>query len=378
MMRFNLLSCKKYVISQKDNLAKHTMSKKKHLGEVLRRVVNSAASFTHKSPNTKPSQKLQDLVKSSSVVIGSNASATSAFRNDPKFNKIVYQAAPEKNLTLINDKRAISNGNLAPLVGQGIISSNVRNSDMPISINYVCLDKNTQKVMLDTKSTDFGMNFFRGDDAQSAELIPGLPFGNYYNQQKFDNNLHVLTVNNGERGTIGCQINLAKIEEGYPLLINGGKLSGCTMVYAVKGNSLFIYHAGKSGNDASDWKTGSDGVRSIIDAHSALTSLKNDPLDSRADNQGLVNYLESHFDFYSLTYCGHGEAVEGGENVFDYNQDRATTDDNVRVGNAMALIVKHNGIIKIQTMSDDMTIDKKNVETQSVAHRIGQCVVENG
>ncbi|MCW6569330.1 hypothetical protein NFB65_13895, partial [Yersinia ruckeri] len=108
-------------------MAKHAISKKKHLRQALKRVVNSAISFNHKSPYAKPSQKLQDLVKSSSVVIGSSASATSAFRHDPKFNKIIYQATPEKNLTFINDKRAISNGNLTPLVGQGIISSNVRN-----------------------------------------------------------------------------------------------------------------------------------------------------------------------------------------------------------------------------------------------------------
>ncbi|HDL6961780.1 TPA: hypothetical protein PXM28_001006 [Yersinia enterocolitica] len=368
----------KGVVSQKVKRVQHSpieLSRKSH--NIKKQSSNPKNSILKniksiRSQSNKPSINLRELVQQSKVVVGSHLAATASFRNDAKFNHIVSEATPEQRLVLTNDKNAIMNGNIGPLIGKGSIATNQSNANLPIRINQVRFDSQAQEVVQNTAKTSPGIIYFTGSDVKSSELIPGLPLGNYFNQQRFDSNLQILTIRNGDRGTLGCQFDLAQIEEGTALLINAGQLSGCTSAYAIKDDKFFIYHAGKNGNDASEWKTGSDGVSSIIDAHSALNASPNIQLDSTPDNQTLANFLANNFDFYSLTYCGHGEKVESNPNVFDYNQNRTLDDDKVRVGNAMALITRENGSIKVQTLSDDMTVNKSDLTTQSLAHRIGE------
>ncbi|WP_172668225.1 cytotoxic necrotizing factor Rho-activating domain-containing protein [Yersinia enterocolitica] len=267
-------------------------------------------------------------------------------------------------------------GNIEPLVGKGIIATGKANQNLPTKMNLVRFDSQAQQRVQNTDKTPAGITCFSGGDTKSSELIPGLPLGNYFNQQRFDNNLKIITIDNGDRGTIGCQFDLAQIEEGTALLINAGELSGCTMAYAIKDDTFFSYHAGQHGNDASEWETGSDGARSIIDAHNILTSSQNPHSDAMVNNQTLVDFLADNFDFYSLTYCGHGEKVVGNTNVFDYNQNKVTDDNKVRLGSAMALITRENGKVKVQTLSDDMTVNKNDLTTQSLAHRMGEYILD--
>lgn len=325
-----------------------------------------------RNQSNKPSNNLRELVQQSKVVVGSHLAATASFRNDAKFNHVVSEATPEQRLVLTNDKNAIMSGNIEPLVGKGLVASRQLSEKMPITANYACFDRNTSKVIYDDQQANPGIRSFSGSGITSSELIPGLPLGNYYNKQIFSDNLKVMTVLNGDRGTIGCQFDLAQIEEGTALLINAGQLSGCTMAYGIKDNTFFSYHAGQDGNDTAEWKTSRDGIRSIIDTHNALsTNPKLEP-GATPDTQMLVNFLESNFDFYALTYCGQGEKVESNPNIFDYNQNITIGDDKARVGNAMALITRQNGSIKVQTLSDDMTVNKSDLATQSLAHRIGE------
>ncbi|CNL83525.1 cytotoxic necrotizing factor Rho-activating domain-containing protein [Yersinia proxima] len=373
----------KDVVSQRINRIHHSpieLSRKSHnikkqsssLGNSILKNIKNICNRSN-----KPNSNLRELVQQSKVVVDSHLAATASFRNDAKFNHIVSEATPEQRLVLANDKNTIMNGNIEPLVGKGIIATGQSTENLPISINQVRFDSQAREVIQNSGKTSSGITYFTGSDIESSELIPGLPLGNYFNQQRFDNILKVLTISNGDRGTVGCQFDLTQIEEGAPLLMNTSQLSGCTVVYAIKDNTFFSYHTGKNGNDTSGWKTSSDGVSSIIDAHSALTTSQHSHSDSMPDNQTLVDFLANNFDFYALTYCGHGEKVESNPNVFDYNQNRTLDDDKVRVGNAMALITRENGHIKVQTLSDDMTVNKSDLTTQSLAHRIGEYTLES-
>ncbi|CRY01776.1 cytotoxic necrotizing factor [Yersinia enterocolitica] len=320
----------------------------------------------------KPGNNLCKHIPQGQVVAGSHLAATAAFRADPWFNHVVSDVTPEQYLTLISDKSAIMAGNIEPLVGKGIIATDKADQNLPTKMNLVRFNSQAQQRVQDTDKTFAGIICFSGVDTKSSELIPGSPLGNYFNQQRFDNNLKVLTIHNGNRGTLGCQFDLAQIEEGTALLINAGQLSGGTMAYAIKDNIFFSYHAGKNGNDASEWETGSDGARSIIDAHNVLTSSPNPHSDAMANNQTLVDFLANNFDFYSLTYCGHGEKVVGNANVFDYRQNKVTDNNKVQLGSAMALITRENDKVKVQTLSDNIMVNINGLTTQSLAHRIGE------
>ncbi|WP_246169946.1 cytotoxic necrotizing factor Rho-activating domain-containing protein [Yersinia canariae] len=348
---------------------------KKQRDTAKKSILKNIKSIRNKPNN--PGSNLRKQVQQSHVIVGSHLAATAAFRQDTKFNHVISEVTPQQRLILTNDKKAIMSGNIEPLVGKGVIAASKANTNLPMRINQVHFDSKAQQVVKNTAKPHPGITYFMGSATQSAELIPGLPLGNYFNQQHFDDNLKVLTVDNGDRGTIGCQFDLSQIEEGSTWLISAGELSGCTMAYAIKNNAFFIYHAGQNGNDTSEWETSSDGVRSIIDAHSALNASQNIQLDSMPNNQMLVNFLANNFDFYSLTYCGHGEQVEGNPSVFDYNQNRTINDGEVRVGNAMALITKENGNVKVQILSDDMAVNKSDLTTQSLAHHISEYTLKS-
>jgi len=140
------------------------------------------------------------------------------------------------------------------------------------------------------------------------------------------------------------------------------------MAYAIKGEQMYAFHAGKPGNDDSDWKTDKDGVKSMIDGYEKMAQL---PLSNLNDinNQSLIDYFHDNFDFSAVTFCGHGENVTSQSNVIMldyYKPSEMVNDNNARVANAVAVISKEGNTIKIETLLDDMVIDKKTLETSSI------------
>ena len=91
------------------------------------------------------------------------------------------------------------------------------------------------------------------------------------------------------------------------------------------------------------------------------------------DNQVLADFLAKNFDFSSLTYCGHNETVSGHKNVsvFNYNSEASSVGDNkVRVGNAMLILTNKDNKPYIECLSDDMTINKNTLTTESIGNSV--------
>lgn len=315
---------------------------------------------------------LKELIKNSYVVADSGKNARDNFVNTRRFNGVVTSVQVHERTALLKDMANVIDGNITPLIGKGIVDGKVINDKLPVMCDYVRIDKESDCLNNNQINKVDGINSYNGNCTKSSEIIPGTPMGNYYNKQTFGSNLKVMQLDNGNCGTVGFRFDITQIKANEPLLIHGGALSGCTMVYGVKDNYFYAFHSGRPGNDTSAWQTKTDGSKTIIDSHKKLTN-SGSQVEGYTDIQVLADYLSDNFDFSMMTFCGHGESINTSKNVtsFDYNSASITVgDDKARVANSMAILTNDNGKIKISLLGDDLAIDKTSLTTESKTHVI--------
>ena len=348
----------------------------KHGANTISRMIKKAFVHTNeRSPRTTElaRKNIRELIKTSSVVSGSSEAAKKAFVNTARFNGIKTDVTITQKLQLTIDKSQLAEGKIGSFVGKGIMAGKHFLNELPVKCDYVRVDKNIKDTISDTRAMVSGICACTGEHIIASELIPGTPLGNYHNQQDYSSSLKVLQLENGDCGTIGFKINIRDLPCDQQLIIHGGELSGCTVVFAQKGDDLFAFHAGQLGNDASAWETGSDGVKSILQSYDAMTGGANIVDGMIYDNQVLADFLAKNFDFSSLTYCGHNETVSDHKNVsvFNYNSEVSSVGDNkVRVGNAMLILTNKDNKPYIECLSDDMTINKNTLTTESIGNSV--------
>lgn len=369
-----------YPISNKKNL--NQLERKENQSQFIRKVKNVKNSPITMIKNCIKSlfsgaekvkkNSLRDNVMNSKVVPDSTAAAKESFMNTSRFNGIRADTTSREEIELSQDKTRVSNGDIMSLIGKGIISNKTENDHFPVKYDYVRNDRETDVLNKGTSNINYGIKCYNGDKIKSAEIIPGTPIGNYYNKQVFNQNLKIIQLDNGNCGTIGLKFDITKLTPDMPLLIHSGELSGCTTVYGLKDNFFYAFHSGQPGNDKSVWETETDGSKSIIDSHKKMMGSTVN-IDNHADNKILSDYLSENFDSAMMAFCGHGESVISKSNVtsFDYNKSsNAIEGDKSRVANTMAMLINKDGKIKINMFSDDMTIDNKTLQTESVDMKV--------
>ncbi|MDC5886305.1 cytotoxic necrotizing factor Rho-activating domain-containing protein [Proteus mirabilis] len=319
---------------------------------------------------------MRELINASYVVPDSGHTAKANFVNTARFNGVITEVTASEKRALEKDNASVINGNIRPLIGKGIVSSVTKNDNTPIVYDFVRSDREYNLVSRNISNVNHGIESYNGDKIKSAEIIPGTPLGNYYNKQTFDKNLNIIQLDNGNCGTVGFRFDLRQIMQNKPLLIHAGELSGCTVVYAFKDNYFYAFHSGKPGNDQSAWTTAKEGSQSIINSHQKIINSTIN-IDKEINNELLSSYLAQNFDISMMSFCGHGESITNKRNVFlfDYNKPSILIgEDKARVGNSMAIITNENGKIKINMLSDDITINKKTLQTESIRYIISNSV----
>lgn len=334
--------------------------------QMIRKFLNRhfSSGSVAKQPN------MRELISNSYVVPDSGQTARSNFVNTPRFNGIITNVSTSEKKELLKESVSVMNGNIRPLIGKGIISMKVKNDKLPVAYDYIRSDKEHEILSKNISYSNYGVECYNGDKIKSSEIIPGTPIGNYYNKQTFCNDLKIIQLDNGNCGTVGLRFDINQLTPDNPILIHGGELSGCTMVYGLKNNYFYAFHSGQPGNDKSIWETEKDGSKSIMDCHIKMTN-STPNLAKEIDNETLSRYLQNNFDISMMAFCGHGENIESKKNVisFDYNKPSILVGENKsRVANTMAMLVNKGGIIEINMLSDDMTIDKKTLETDSMKY----------
>ncbi|GAB7521968.1 cytotoxic necrotizing factor Rho-activating domain-containing protein [Paraburkholderia sp. 2C] len=130
---------------------------------------------------------------------------------------------------------------------------------------------------------------------------------------KLAENINVIQLNNGRDGVGALRLRFADIPQGASVLVTGGPMSGCTMLFASDGHSLYAYHAGTSSPSA-NWHTSTDGARSIVKAHRTIGPRSTSDLRWQNNNLDLVE-VGHQYPFSALIYSGrklsNAEAVAG-------------------------------------------------------------------
>ncbi|SFN55760.1 Rho-activating domain of cytotoxic necrotizing factor [Izhakiella capsodis] len=356
-------------INSKDNNSQFTNSVKSAKNTpitMIRRFFNH--HFSHSGGEKKPN--MRELISKSYVLPDSGCTARSNFIETSRFNRVVTKLTTGEKKELLKESASVMNGNIRPFIGKGIISMEAKNDNLPVTYDYIISDKNHGILRENISSVNFGIECYNGDKIKSAEIIPGTPIGNYYNKQTFNHDLKIIQLDSGNCGTVGFRLDINQLTPDRPLLIHGGELSGCTMVYGLKDNYFYAFHSGQPGNDKSIWETKKDGSKSIIESHNKMTGSTSDT-DKEIDIETLSSYLHDNFDICMMAFCGHGETIGSKKKVlsFDYNKPSILVGENKsRVANTMAMLVNKGGVIEINMLSDDMTIDKKTLETDSMTY----------
>ncbi|MDT3848282.1 MAG: cytotoxic necrotizing factor Rho-activating domain-containing protein [Vibrio anguillarum] len=340
-------------------LSKYKGYNKEKLEHISRLKANFSSSYGRDKKNISKSPLTIEIVNNSSK------DAKEMWLRDPKRNNFRTVEISRKPS---DDISTVIQGELTPLIGKGIIGNNGSCDRLPFSISHVQNDAKRQEVCEESATSKPGLVYFTGKNITSAEMLPGSPIGQYYHQTQFEDNLNVLEIDNGDKGTFGISFDLNNVKEGEPLLIHAGALSGCSVVFATKANKLFALHAGQHENEKTVWVTGEKGAESIAKSVELLTS--EDPSNIQcANNQELVSYLSSKFDQSVLVYRDD-RPLTSEHNVKCFNYDSTTENKDPRVGNALALVSKKQGKINVQVLGDDMAVDKNSFETRSLSSAV--------
>jgi hypothetical protein len=115
-------------------------------------------------------------------------------------------------------------------------------------------------------------------------------------------NINVIQLSNGKEGVGALKLRFADIPEGASVVVTGGVMSGCTMLFASDGHSLYAYHAGTS-TPTAKWHTSTDGARSIVRAHQTIGP-RSTTHDIWQDNNLDLVQVGRQYPFSALIYSG--------------------------------------------------------------------------
>ncbi|MER2474074.1 cytotoxic necrotizing factor Rho-activating domain-containing protein [Photorhabdus laumondii] len=267
----------------------------------------------------------------------------------------------------------LSHGDISPLMERGLATGS-KTENINLKFNYIRNDKDIsmQTSELFTIEAITGkngklrgaMNTWKGGAVTSRAKDGTMP-GLWGDKFTLNDNVNFINVVNGHSGTVAIKIPLNEIQEGKPVIITAGRLSGCSMIYAVDDSYFYAYHFGQQVGDIG-WLTSRDGVASLYDTHLKLTNKVLDGLEAGKimSNNDLVDIF-SKYEKSVITYYGKDISASSNtritkENInvgiFDYNQKTVETRD-PRLGLSYALLVKDYKDIKIKVYSEDLLFE---------------------
>ncbi|WP_157652078.1 cytotoxic necrotizing factor Rho-activating domain-containing protein [Burkholderia ubonensis] len=194
----------------------------------------------------------------------------------------------------------------------------------------------------------------------------------YLGKRVLSGNPNVISVENGRSGTVAVKIPLSQVTVDKPLFVFSDNLSGCSMVYAVKGNYLYIYHAGIHSDElgkVNNWNTGREGVETIARSHEALTGEK---VSQTAFDLNSLIEIFSGYDSAMITYSGGrgGKITNSAPNVYVFEYYGKEVDRNVAaMAEADLLVTVSGGKIRMEALSEEYHVKIDPRKSQEAIYR---------
>ncbi|MFC0690833.1 cytotoxic necrotizing factor Rho-activating domain-containing protein [Paraburkholderia humisilvae] len=127
----------------------------------------------------------------------------------------------------------------------------------------------------------------------------------------------LIELGNGRDGVGAIKLPFASMRPGSTVIVSGGAMNGCTMLFASDGKALYAYHAGST-EMSPNWLTSREGAQSIVDAHTKIGPKDQVPYRWHGTNDDLVT-IGRQYPFSALIYSGqylaNTHAVVGAGNL---------------------------------------------------------------
>ncbi|ENC0939504.1 CNF1 family cytotoxic necrotizing factor, partial [Escherichia coli] len=285
------------------------------------------------------------------------------------FKKILQKPAPESIIKKSNSNyKRLSIGDIDVLKGRGAFSS-VRQRNIYISFQAANSDLlNKSGVYIRTlKLSDIGYdpvfyNYGLGISGSptlntyTGEIVTEetLQTTSYWKKYNLTTDTSIIHLSNSKQGANGIKINLDDLMKEKPVVITSGELSGCTSIWARKGNQFYAVHTGTV--EPIKNFTSTTGVIKAIEVLSSLSGVNNAIDIQSVSNDTLVNFLSENFDTSFVAYSSsekkaNSKITINHSNVFTYAYYTDLTPV-PSFGTSVALLTKGDGGIKVKALSE--------------------------
>ena len=244
----------------------------------------------------------------------------------------------------------LAKGDISPLSDQGPFGM-IDVDEMDLSFDYYRYDDIGAGIHFEKPEKKY--NIDRSD--KFFRKATGNGFGS--DKLTLSESIKVIDILNGESGTNALKMPLNRVTTEHQILAHSGPLSGCTMIYAVKGDHFYIYHAGLRSNAEGldkNWKTAREGINTIAKSHTAMTGETLPDLE--LSNNSLIDIFSS-YDSVVIVYMGKKEAkitrnIPHNISVFNYDEipHKKFTG---RIGSTQALLTRIDSEVKIEVLAED-------------------------
>jgi hypothetical protein len=112
----------------------------------------------------------------------------------------------------------------------------------------------------------------------------------------------LIELGNGRDGVGAIRLPFENIRRGSTVLVSGGAMNGCTMLFAADKESFYAYHAGTS-DLSPNWLTAREGAQSIVSAHMKIGTKDRVKYDWHGTNDDLI-IVGRQYPFSALVYGG--------------------------------------------------------------------------
>jgi len=143
-----------------------------------------------------------------------------------------------------------------------------------------------------------------GEDATSFAHKANIYMGKYWGHgpATLTSDNSIIQIGNGRQGVGAIKLPFANIHKGQSVVVTGGAMNGCTMLFASDGQSLYAFHAGTPAVNSA-WRTSREGARSIVEANEKIGSNRQATYAAKGNNHDLV-VLGRQYPFSALIYRG--------------------------------------------------------------------------
>ncbi|EFO0804089.1 cytotoxic necrotizing factor CNF1, partial [Escherichia coli] len=181
----------------------------------------------------------------------------------------------------------------------------------------------------------------------------------YWKKYNLTNETSIIRVSNSARGANGIKIALEEVQEGKPVIITSGNLSGCTTIVARKEGYIYKVHTGTTKSLAGF--TSTTGVKKAVEVLELLTKEPIPRVEGIMSNDFLVDYLSENFEDSLITYSSSEQKpdsqitiIRDNVSVFPYFLDNIPEHG---FGTSATVLVRVDGNVVVRSLSESYSLN---------------------